>query len=307
MKYSILGFQQEKMLEHNLIAEDAIILRTIKDMIASSRMQKYGDFSWIKLDYFCDQIPLVGKKRFIQKRLSCYMEIGLIDKMVIYEYRGQKGTFHFIKLLPKLDDFEDYDLMHDMHEGGCTPCMGGVHDMHTKDSSLKDSSLKDINNNNMSFQDEIFKYWCEKAEDENALIKHKSKSKAIENTLLAINKLYSIEKAKELIDRFCIVYNNPSSEEFRIRKRSLTEFFGQKAYQKKWLICEEYDDEGCKWLTYNEAIKKVGDTNDKNRGTNGERKGAAKSESREGKTNSQRAEEIMRSAGGPIEDIKCDF
>jgi len=306
MKFSILGFQQERMLEYDLLAEDAIILRTIKDMIASSRMQKYGDFSWIKLDYFCEQIPLVGKKRFIQKRLSYYVEIGLIEKVVIHEFKGQKGTFHFIKLLPKLDDFEDYDPTHDMHEGGCTPCMGGMHDMHTKDSSLKDSSLKDINNN-MSFQDEIFEYWCKKAEIEDALMKHRKKSKAMENALSAIGKIYSIEKAKELIDRFCIVFNNSSSEEFRVRKRSLDEFFGQKAYQKKWLICEEYDDEGCKWLAYNEAIKKVGDTNDKNRRTNAAGKNQAVGEGRKGKTISERAEEIMRTSGGTIENIECDF
>lgn len=321
MKLVILGFQQKKLIENNLIAEDAIILRTLKDMVASSRMEKEEDYTWIKLDYLISQIPIVGKKRFIQMRLSYYEKIGLIEKKVIHSFRGQKGSFHIIKLLPKLDLLEDYDEtdeVQNVHDPDanhahtpCKPCTYPMHNLHTKDSSLNNSSVKEDIKHNMSFQEVIFEYWCQKAEKEDALIKHNSLSKAMDQALISIKKIYSIEKVKELIDRFCIVYNNPSEKEFRIHKRSLAEFFGQKAYQKKWLICEEFDDEGCKWLVYkqHQYANKVGDRyHDNYGGTNGKREESITRKGREGKTASQRAEELIRgSCPGPVEEIVTDY
>lgn len=321
MKLVIFGFQQKRLVDNELIAEDAIILRTLKDMVSSSRMEKQDDFTWVKLDYLVDQIPIVGKKRFIQMRLAYYEKIGLIEKKVIHNFRGQKGSFHMIKLLPKLDALEDYDevdqvqTMHvpdsnDAHTP-CKPCTYPMHTLHTKDSSLNNSSVKKDIKHIMSFQEEVFKYWCEKAANEDALIKHKSLSKAMDQALVGIKKLYSIEKAKDLIDRFCIIYNNPLDKEYRIHKRSLAEFFGQKAYQKKWLICDEFDDEGCKWLGYKQikSNNKAGDgCNDRNRVPNGKGAESVTRQGKEGKTASQRAEELIRGSNpGPAEDIVTIF
>lgn len=62
-----------------------------------------------------------------------------------------------------------------------------------------------------------------------------------------------------------------------------------------------------KVLEGNYMDNKAGDKGDKNRGTNASGKVQAARESREDKTISERAEEIMRRAGGPIENIECDF
>ncbi len=39
MKYTILGFQQQKLIDEGLDATDALILRTIKDMYSSASME----------------------------------------------------------------------------------------------------------------------------------------------------------------------------------------------------------------------------------------------------------------------------
>lgn len=120
-------------------------------------------------------------------------------------------------------------------------------------SKIKSKSKSiELDKNNTSFQKQVFEYWVDKSSTSNALTKHTKITKDMDNALLSIKKLYTVEKAKELIDRFCIVYEEKINTDYPLKKRTLQEFFGQKAYQSKSLICQEFDDEGCKWINHQE-------------------------------------------------------
>lgn len=107
MNAFILGFNQEILIQNNLTAEDAIILRSMIEIIDGSISNLYKGYTWIKLDDLLGRIPIVGKRRFVQMRIAYYVKIGLIQKIVIHALNGKKGTFHMIKLLPKLNSLEE--------------------------------------------------------------------------------------------------------------------------------------------------------------------------------------------------------
>jgi len=115
MKYNILGFNQKKLIDNKLDVNDALILRTIKDMYSSSRMEFVSiddkRYMWLNLKYFTEQILIVGNKRKIQSRLTVLHDKGFIEKKLLHEYKGTKGTYLFIRILPVLDNLEDYDMI----------------------------------------------------------------------------------------------------------------------------------------------------------------------------------------------------
>ena len=55
---------------------------------------------------------------------------------------------------------------------------------------------------------------------------------------------------KNLIDRFAECHLKSS----KMYKRTLQQFFGQKSYQKDWLICEEFTDEGATWIYWKDQL-----------------------------------------------------
>lgn len=107
MNEFILGFKQKKLIESNLSIDDAVILRALSDIVKTSMHKPHQGFTWVRLDYLMDLIPIVGKKRFIQMRIAHFVKLGLIKKRVIHYYNGQKGTYHMIKLLPLLETLTD--------------------------------------------------------------------------------------------------------------------------------------------------------------------------------------------------------
>lgn len=106
--------------------------------------------------------------------------------------------------------------------------------------------------NNTSFQKQVFEYWVEQSIDNKCLTNHKKYTKDMETALKSVANTYKHDfaKCKEFIDRFCLIYRKSQNTQYPLKQRTLQEFFGQKAYQSKSLIFQEYDDEGCKWLNY---------------------------------------------------------
>ena len=105
----------------------------------------------------------------------------------------------------------------------------------------------------------IFTYWNSKAADTEALVKHKELSEAREK---AIDKaLKAIGSEKELLivlDRFISHYEEKVRSDYPLKKRTLQDFYGQKAHGKVTLFCQEYEDEGDRYInkaTQNEELK----------------------------------------------------
>lgn len=158
MKYTILGFQQKKLIENNLTVEDAFILRTIKDMYASASMEfktiENEKYMWINYSYLLEQIPIVGEKRNLMRRIEKYGSDLLIVRKLEFSRNAIKGKFSYIKPTEKLDSLEDFDLMTKSHKGydkiAQGLCENDIRDMtksHIKDTSIKYTSIKDNKTN----------------------------------------------------------------------------------------------------------------------------------------------------------------
>lgn len=122
MKYTIHGFQQEKLLEFNLDNDDALILSVIKDMYSSASIEFQiidGErYIWVnQSNLILNQIPIVGNRASFMRRLKKLEEKGIIVRKVLLkkfnkkENRFEKGKFSFINVTEKLDYLMEYDLV----------------------------------------------------------------------------------------------------------------------------------------------------------------------------------------------------
>ena len=147
MKYSILGFQQCKLIENKLTVEDAFILRVIKDMYSSSTMEFINEnnvkYMWINYSYLLDQIPIIGSKRNLMRRIDKYSNELLIFRLLKHKRKGVKGNFSYIAPTEKLDKLQDFDLMTKSHKGYDKNGIRVMTKSHNKDTSIKDTSIKD--------------------------------------------------------------------------------------------------------------------------------------------------------------------
>ena len=78
------------------------------------------------------------------------------------------------------------------------------------------------------------------------LIKHKKYTPAMDMAIKTAmkNNGYTIEDCKKLLDRHKQTVEATKGTQYPVRARPLHEFFGQKAYQAKHLICAEYEEGG---------------------------------------------------------------
>jgi len=176
LKYTILGFQQEKLIENKLSIEDAFILRTIKDMYSSATME-FKDFDgikymWINYTYLLEQIPIVGSKRNLKRKIELYGKEFLLLRELEKVRKGQRGNFSYISPTAKLDGLQDYDLMtktpNPMDKNA--PPLGQNRprvrtESPNKDTSISDTSIKDTKKqyrDNVSLMDTEYEKLTEK-------------------------------------------------------------------------------------------------------------------------------------------------
>lgn len=78
------------------------------------------------------------------------------------------------------------------------------------------------------------------------LINHRSYTKEMQQAIISAmkNNQYDIEYCKTLLDRHKAVVEMTKDSEYQVKPRSLQEFFGQKVFNAKHLICSEYDEGG---------------------------------------------------------------
>ena len=148
MKHSVLGFQQTKLIENGLSVEDAFVLRVIKDMYSSATME-FKDFDgikymWINYSYLLDQIPIIGSKRNLMRKIELYGKEYLLLRTLEKTRKGKKGNFSYISPTAKLDELQDYDLMTESHKGYDKTDIRVMTESHNKDTSISDTSIKDI-------------------------------------------------------------------------------------------------------------------------------------------------------------------
>ena len=104
MKYTILGFNQEKALELGFDVEDLLIIRWFVDFYSSSKMIKMnvGDktYAWVNYSSVIKDIPILNmKKDTLSRRMKKICETGIME----HETLKQGGTFSLYKLTDKYD------------------------------------------------------------------------------------------------------------------------------------------------------------------------------------------------------------
>ncbi len=154
MKYTIHGFQQSKLIEHGLKTDDALILRVIKDMYESSSMEfifrKGKKYMWVNYTYFLSQIPIIGEKRNLKRRIEKYGKELFILRLLKHERNSVKGNFSYILPTDKLYSLEELDLRSESPKGGAhlSPPLGQNRlrvrsESPNKDNTIIDSSIRD--------------------------------------------------------------------------------------------------------------------------------------------------------------------
>lgn len=110
MKYTILGFNQEKALEFGFDVEDLLIIRWFVDFCSSSKMIKMnvGDktYAWVNYSRVIEDIPILNmKKDTLSRRMKKICETGIME----HETLKQGGTFSLYKLTDKYDQLISKD------------------------------------------------------------------------------------------------------------------------------------------------------------------------------------------------------
>ena len=208
MKYTILGFQQEKLIENDLNVEDALILRMIKDMYSTSSMEfiteEHNKYMWINYTYFIEQIPIVGSKRNLMRKIEKYSSNNLIIRLLKHSKNGKKGNYSYIAPTIELDKLQEYDLMTNCHNPYDKNGITLETNCHNKDSSIKDSSIERKNSNKNTYDSIINEFTTNKELRESLLefIKMRKLNKktltdrALKNIISSLKKLSSDEKTQ---------------------------------------------------------------------------------------------------------------
>ncbi|MGL4865333.1 MAG: hypothetical protein ACRC4T_19735 [Cetobacterium sp.] len=101
MKYTILGFSQQALLDYGLDVSDALILRTLADMYVSNNVKiEYRIFDndkymWITYPYIYKEIPIINQRTLI-RRIDSLIEKGILKKVNTSSKNGKKGNYLYI-------------------------------------------------------------------------------------------------------------------------------------------------------------------------------------------------------------------
>ena len=153
MKFTIYGYNQTVLLEHNLTLDDVFILKVISD-IYFSQSEKINSiifenckYIWLSYKYIHKEIPIIGTERTLINRINSLVEKGFLKKIVKNTKDGKIGKFLYFSL------GENYSLLAD--EKITSQQMKNFHEGNEKISSepMKNFHIKDqlyyINNINI--------------------------------------------------------------------------------------------------------------------------------------------------------------
>lgn len=151
MKYTILGFNQEKALEFGFDVEDLLIIRWFVDFYSSSKMIKMnvGDktYAWVNYSRVIEDIPILNmKKDTLSRRMKKICETGIME----HETLKQGGTFSLYKLTDKYDQLISKDNKTDGTEKNTEGYGKNSQPVTEKNPEqninlLNNNSIKDIN------------------------------------------------------------------------------------------------------------------------------------------------------------------
>lgn len=251
MKYTIHGLQQDKLLKNDLDNDDALILSVIKSMYSSASVDfeiiEGNRFIWIDQTRLLEQIPIVGSKRKLQRKLQKLEELGVIKKVILYSKINQKGkmikgTYSYINVTAKLDDLSKRTETSECHTPQCHNGNEGTPECHTPQRQNGENPATKCHNKDTLvidtlIVDSLIEYFNSKE-----IIKCKKKTKTLEQIIMKRLKEFSKEEIINAIDHYSLIIHD--SNYFFNTKWSLEKFLKQKN------ALPEFLDDGEKWINY---------------------------------------------------------
>ncbi|MEN8907619.1 MAG: hypothetical protein ABF289_16835 [Clostridiales bacterium] len=176
MKYTIHGFQQQKLLDLKLNNDDALILKFIKDMYYSTGAETITEnnhkYMWINYSFLIKQIPIIGSKSLLMKRIRKFSDLDLIDRLLKKVRKNQRGNWAYIRPMEKFKFLEEYEVKNDNNlvenidnlveniDKGYVESRQALYkndtslmyNLHNKDSINKDSINKDTINKDNNYK-----------------------------------------------------------------------------------------------------------------------------------------------------------
>lgn len=117
IKFTVHGFQQEKLISLNLDNDDALILKVLKDSYSSVEFEHIIEnndrYIWISYTALLNYIPIIGSRAKLMRRIKYFSEIGLIDRVLKNNKSNTKGNFAYVKPTKKLDLLTEYNICND--------------------------------------------------------------------------------------------------------------------------------------------------------------------------------------------------
>lgn len=244
MKFTIMGFSQEKLKELDLDLTDSLIIRWFVDFKDSGNMAseilENDKYYWIKYEYLLEEIPIINinNKKTLGRRLKTLSEKGVLKQFI----KRKGGIFTLYTLGEKYKLLISNNLVTQKSQGYTLKSnKGSDSKVTTKDSSikeinlLKDSYTKDI-------YTDVYNYYLSKSN----LIKHKNftndMKKAIDRAMKELK--LDLDYFKRIIDRHSEkVEATKNNGQFKVKTRTIQELFGQKKKDSVSLICSDYLDE----------------------------------------------------------------
>jgi hypothetical protein len=153
LKYTIMGFQQLKLIEYKLSLEEAFLLRVIKDFYSSVSMESIIEdnkrYIWLKSDLLAKEVPIIGTLRNLKRKIEKLEDKGFIKRVLKHKRNGKGGTYLYMRPTVLVDILTDYEKDskstkkrddHFVMEGMTELSSGGCQKCHTKDHTNKDPS-----------------------------------------------------------------------------------------------------------------------------------------------------------------------
>ena len=161
MKFTICGYNQTVLIEHNLTLDDVFILKVISD-IYFSQSEKINSiifenckYIWLSYKYIHKEIPIIGTERTLINRINSLVEKGFLKKIVKNTKNGKTGKFLYFAMgenyslitrenkIEKADERISSHQMKNFHEGNEKISSEPMKNFHIKDQ------LYNINNTNI--------------------------------------------------------------------------------------------------------------------------------------------------------------
>lgn len=108
MKFSIMGFNQEKLLKDysKLNCNDIVVLKTLSDLISKMEVkvkENNKEYSWVMYKLLLEDLPFITQSESTMKKIvQKLIDVGLIERLIV----NRGGKYTYFRKTEKLSDLE---------------------------------------------------------------------------------------------------------------------------------------------------------------------------------------------------------